>query len=463
MEFSGSHPNFDENNNYDEIEILKQLEAAVEIVNNGEILFNINQLEEAVLLALENEYPNQGLIIVNAVLEIAGYNSDFWQYKGTFLNMIEDYEDSYFAFEKSLELNPLDSEALYNFSSTLELLGFEEQAFDALQKANNLDNTNIEILLSLGAYYQKIEDWENATIFYEKVISLDNDVHEAWYELGFSYEVLDKLEKSLECYEKFLELEPDNYFGWYNSGIVQIRLGDFPKAIDHFEFSIVLNGDFPSAYFNLGIAQLSNEDYKAAIESFKFVLKSGDKDEAAEYYIGKSYFYMNKFRKAVTHFSRAIKIDDNYFEAYISRGKAYEKLGKLTQALEDFNKALMVSITETYHFTEEEQALLTKLPLKFEQIDYQKTIENIDTLINAEDFSSALTDINFAEQFFPDSVQLLLRKSLVHIEKGNFDEGLLSFKKALNLDTKLSQKINYAFAELEESTIFKQIFEDDKQ
>ncbi len=57
------------------------------------------------------------LFLTEAILNIYPSNSEFWQYQGILLNNKFEFADAYFAFEKSLALNPNDIETLIKQSN----------------------------------------------------------------------------------------------------------------------------------------------------------------------------------------------------------------------------------------------------------------------------------------------------------------------------------------------------------
>ncbi len=463
MNFSDefSEPIYDR---FDEEEVEKRIATALSIIEEGQIFSALNTLEETAQLCIEYDYPVEGLMIVDAVLKTITYNADFWLYKGTFNNSLGEFEEAYLALQKALELSPNDTEALINDAIAKEGLGMINEALSSLEFARDIEPTNVDVLLSLASLYEKIGENVQAVNILKQVTSIDSENSEAWYEMGYSLENLNRLDESILAYDKYIELEPESYYGWYNKGIVLIQKGDFKEAIEHFEFSIMLNSEFQSAYFNIGICYLTLEKYSDAIDSFAKAVKLDPNDETAWLYLGKSFYGENKINEALTALNKAIELDESFLEAYMNRGKIFEKLGKRTEALLDFNRVFLFLLAG------EEQDDLLDVE-KFEDILnfankpvkenlYLETLGKIDSLLLFSDNGKeALELISILEKKYPDDTQILLRKSLIYFEFGQYEKGITSFRNAVSKDKNLQQKLKKDFTGLLDSGLLREIIE----
>ncbi len=453
MEFYDEYEEFGENS---EEKIKERISKAAEFIESGDILLNLNYLEETVHICIDYDYPEEGLYIVNAVLETISYNAEFWSAKGVFHNSLGQLEEAQKAFETALELNPNDTETLINYAANRETIGDKEKALELLFNALEIEPTNIDALMGVAYVYEKSGEYENAIEHFRRVTELDEKYSEAWYELAFTLENLNRLEEAALAYQKYIDLEPESYFGWYNRGIVMLQMGNFKDAIDHFEFSTVLNKGFVSAFFNLGIANLTIGKYEDAAEAFIKAVEMNNEDEAAWYYLGKSYYGMKKYDKAIDAFDEALKLEGAYQEAYIDRGKAKEKSGDMQGALNDFNKALLVTVVEQTMDETIKAEGNEKNPM------FTGVLRGIDKELNDGNLTTALNLIGFFESLFPDEPEILLRKSLIYFEYGDLAQGLNSLKDALKKDKLLMQEFRGTLAALKESELLKKIIDNNK-
>ncbi len=435
-----------------EKDIEDRIKKAKEIIENGEILLNTNFLEDTLQLCAEYDYPEDGLYIVDNLLENLSLNSDLWELKGIFHNALGDFDKAKKAFEKSLELNPNDLETLINLSAAYENAGEYQEASKVLDSVIQNEPENTEALMALGMLHEKKGLFEKAIEYFKKVIEIDKDNSDAWYELGFTLENIGKYKEASEAYSNFINLEPESYYGWYNRGIVLLQLGKFEDAIEHFDIATALNKKFASAYFNLGITYLTIGKNFDAIEAFRNTLKLEKDDETAWYYLGKALLAEDKYDEAIKAFTETIKIEPTFQDAFISRGKAKEKIGDPYGALSDFNNALLITLTN-----------ITEGRKWFEKYDknnpFEVALQVIDEHLVQKNYSSALNMINIFEKVSPNSSQLALRRAIIFFKLGEFSKGLDVLKSALKNDKELLDKVKNALNALKDSELINKLMD----
>ncbi len=114
MSFSEDFLNNDGESVYDEAELKEKINICKEHIQNGTTISSLDFLEETIEMCVDYDYVDDGLLLVNEVLNIAPYNSEAWHFKGILLNNSFVFEDAYHCFEKALSLNPNDVETYIN-------------------------------------------------------------------------------------------------------------------------------------------------------------------------------------------------------------------------------------------------------------------------------------------------------------------------------------------------------------
>ncbi len=431
-------------------------------------------IEEALQICVENDYPREGLQLVDALLEIAPYNSEYWYHKGTFLNNIFKFEEAYDCLDKALSLNPNDSDILITKSIAADNLGLKSEAFSALEKALALDPNNDEALFNMAVFYERNSDFETAILFFLKTIEVDSEYAEAWYELGFCYDILGKNTEAIEAYNRFVELEPFAANGWYNRGIVLIKESDYSAAAQDFELAASLKDNFASAWYNAGVAYLTLKNYKKALKSFLNAAEIDTLDESVWYNIGFAYEMLDELKNAILAYDKAIEIDDGYFEAFLSRGYCYFAIDKKELAIKDLGNAFMLynptwetSKSKINNFSEELKNDLAESDSNiFETIELCKNLieqepANIDymlllseQLIMNENFSEAKEVLNNVLKINADTPKAIYLKAKVEFILGNILEALEALKVAFSLKPNLKAKFADDFPEINSSKLF---------
>lgn len=90
----------------DDKNIDDEIKRCKELVDAGGIFDIMEGAEEVLQLCGENGRFADGLYIVNFLLDVAPYNSEYWFKKGFFLSGLNKFEEAIECFNKSLSLNP---------------------------------------------------------------------------------------------------------------------------------------------------------------------------------------------------------------------------------------------------------------------------------------------------------------------------------------------------------------------
>ena len=67
-------------------DIDEEIDRCRKILDEGNIYQSVEAIEEIIQLCIENERYSSGLDILNRLLQISPYNSEYWLKKGTLLN-----------------------------------------------------------------------------------------------------------------------------------------------------------------------------------------------------------------------------------------------------------------------------------------------------------------------------------------------------------------------------------------
>ncbi len=451
----------------DDTEMKTKVDFCKEIIEDGTIISNLEVLEDTVHLCLEYGFFEDGLLIVNAILDVTSYNSEMWQFRGIFLNNNFEFEEAYFSFEKAMALNPIDSETLLNKAVAEENLGLFDDAYESLKQALQIEPNNEDTHYSLGGLCEKKGEFEKAVKYFERAIELDEEFAEAWYELGVCYDTIEQFDKSLYAYDKYLEIEPYNHIGWFNRGVCLIEMSEFEKAIDSYELALAIQEDFPSAWFNLGVSHLSLKNYPLAIAAFKKIVKDNPKDDTAWFNLGSAFEEMNKFTEAIDAFTMSIEVDNEYYEAFLSRGFCYKKLNQSEKALRDFDRAMSI----LGHFEKE-------FEFGFSETEFETATDKYKILTNLKpddfnawnilgelywksgEYENSLSAYNNCLRIQPGNANAYYGKAKVNFLLHNVEEAINILKLAFNIDPNTKQKFENDYPAVKVSKLFNKLIDE---
>ncbi len=266
-----------------------------------------------------------------------------WLKIGTTFLKAGIYSNAVDAFEKVLENEPNNVEALMGISLCHMAEGNPDAALPRLVRAKGIDIDNPEVLFQLGRVYHalgeekaaernlkraveldpnlkdattliariqakpKQEAVENSGLLYEKglqllengqaaeaeeplrkAVQLDPENALAWYSLAQAYfRQREKRRKALETFRKVVELVPNEKVSWSNIGVILSEQGRTKEATEAFRTALRIDPDYKIARRNLarlvgGIDDGVQSGVTEAVEFFGSLKAAGEALEQAE-------------------------------------------------------------------------------------------------------------------------------------------------------------------------------------
>jgi serine/threonine-protein kinase len=169
-------------------------------------------------------------------------------------------------FQKALEINPRDADAMIGIANTYEHMGRLKDAEENFTRAAALRPDYWDGYNNLGAFYNRQHRYAEAVTQYRRVI----------------------------------ELTPDNAAGYSNLGVTYLNIGDSKSLEDAeaaFRKSIALTPSY-AAYANLGALYLGQKRYPEAAEMTRKALEMNDKTWEVWDNLLQSYLWMGQVDNA---------------------------------------------------------------------------------------------------------------------------------------------------------------------
>ncbi|TAE75825.1 MAG: tetratricopeptide repeat protein [Bacteroidetes bacterium] len=223
------------------------------------------------------------------------------------------------------------------------------------------------------------------------------------------------------------------------------KINFFSVLMMFFMTNIVLFAQTEQEYFNTGNQHFKAQKYDDAIESYQKALKINPKFAKAAHNLGNIYYLLAESEEAMKYYNIAIKNEPNDAAPYISRGFLYLDLRKINQAEQDAQKSLKLkpdapdthfllgSIREIQNKKEDACKFWKMAAGKGHALASEavKNKCNSSTKIVEKEEKKKLKNPNSAKDFIKNGEQKL--------EKRDYQNALLDFEKAIQLDTKNGQ------------------------
>ncbi len=165
----------------------------------------------------------------------------------------EDFAGAIAAFEKVLEIDPDQPEALYNLGVAHENLGQIDQAVTFYKKAIELQTSAVEPYLALAAIHTANQQWPEAMAMLQEAEKLQPDDVSIVFDIGAVAMNAVDIPAAERAFQRVVELDDAHALGHYQLGMVYVNQGKSEEAIAQLEKYLELEPDGPQAATATGL------------------------------------------------------------------------------------------------------------------------------------------------------------------------------------------------------------------
>ena len=172
-------------------------------------------------------------------------------------------------FEKVIELDPKNPEALNNLSKAQFTAELYNGAIQSFLKLNKFYPNNPQILTDLGTSYAKLRQYEKAKVYLDQAIKLQPDYFIALTNMGNLLSDQGYFSEAVVCYEKAIAINSLYPEAWTNLGNALHELGMLKEAEEAHESALKINPNYAEAWSNIGNVLLDRKKADLANKSFQ--------------------------------------------------------------------------------------------------------------------------------------------------------------------------------------------------
>jgi tetratricopeptide (TPR) repeat protein len=252
-------------------------------------------------------------------------------------------------FQRALQLEPHDVDALSGMANAYERMGRLGEAETALKKAITLRPDYWDGYNSLGSYYDKHDRYAEAVAQYQKVIELTPDNAQAYSNMAAAYldmgdaKVLPQAEAALK---KSLELAP-SYAAYANLGNLYLSEARYADSAQMTEKALQINGKDYRIWSNLLQARAWQKQDDKADDARKHMLdrlleftRTQPQDAEAQSALAICYAEENQPEKALQGIGKALALTPDDGHVLADAGEVYLDLGDRGHALHYLQESL---------------------------------------------------------------------------------------------------------------------------
>ena len=157
-------------------------------------------------------------------------------------------------FQKILDDNPRDIDALYGLAVTQDKLGIVQESLDTFRKALSLAPNDADIIRDLGISFFKLGQITNASVYLDRALRINENDPDTILYLGRTFEARDDMPNALRLYKKLEEKHLDDQEVFYNLAMAYGKANQTGDSHYYFGLYFKKKGKPDSALFHFKAA-----------------------------------------------------------------------------------------------------------------------------------------------------------------------------------------------------------------
>ncbi len=268
-----------------------------------------------------------------------------------------------------------------------------DEAVKEFDKVLEVDSLNSIALYNRGLSFIYLEKYEDALRDLNVVVRLDSTNADAYNSRGLVNGFLDHPEKALTDFNSAIKHDSGFSMAYFNRGNIYMNMDNKDEALRDFNKSLSLDSSNPAVFFQRGNLFYSMNEYDKALKDFEKAVKMGYRNTRIYYNRGNAYYRTNNYKKAIKDYDEVLKANPKDIEALNNQAMAYEKIGYKNKA--DENRKILHKLTGNLKsfppvdslkyktFTAKDSSFSIELPEDWLCIE-KDTVDLIDMVISPE-------------------------------------------------------------------------------
>ena len=338
---------------------------------------------------------SEALIAIQKSLQLNPQDSEVHNNLGTILQKTGKLNDAEASYRKAIVLDPNLDLAHYNLANILKKTGKLNDAESCYRKVIVLKPDSTNALNNLGSTLEELGRLEEAEASYRKVITLKPDFANAHNNLGNILKGTKRLEEAETCYRQAITLKPDLVQAHNNLGSTLEELGRLEEAQSCYEKAIRLKPDYAESHNNLGNTLQYIGNLNRAESSYRKAIALKPELAEAYYNLGSILNFFSRFEEAEICYRQAITLKPDYADAHYNLGNLLSLLKKIDESLISYNNAYILKPDIDFLFgsllhTKMQLCIWGDLPQHLDELT--KKISNKENVISPFSLLSIIDD-----------------------------------------------------------------------
>ncbi|MBO8151527.1 MAG: glycosyltransferase [Candidatus Marinimicrobia bacterium] len=251
-----------------------------------------------------------------------------------------DYESALVVLEDFYRFNGGDLHMNLLLGEIHLEIGQDRESLNYFNKALQLEPGNSQALYGTGRVFYLRGDLNKSAEFIRRAIDEGLNKPEVYNDLGIVYSQAGKFFQAEQCFKKAMELKPDFGHAVVNLSSLYINVDRYDEALKLID-DYARDRDLPiDLLFNRGLALELKGMFDRAVKEFEGILARQRGNFNALYHKGYCYLNMGEIHKARECFQRCLKMDPDNEKLHTFMALTYAIEGKITEAIDIWKEFL---------------------------------------------------------------------------------------------------------------------------
>ncbi|MBI2942989.1 MAG: tetratricopeptide repeat protein [Candidatus Wallbacteria bacterium] len=314
-------------------------------------------------------------------------------------------------YRQILAVEPDHVQAHFQLGCILEQEGADDEASKCFRKVASLDPQHVEAHWKLARLSRKQADHPKALKYLQALKDLDAGNFLVPHEMGLCYHALGVPDKAILFLQAALRSQPDHLPSQLVLANIYLDGKAHPQAQELLDSVLAKHPRVPEAYLLLSRLHQATAKTPQALADLLQFQKIFPLDPRGCFEMGRLYCLQGDFELAERELSRALEMAPENLEIHSELARVYEQLGAK-------DKAIRLALLRCERFAAE--------PASFARLaDVYERFEMIPEAVEAATRAIALA---------PREADLFCKRARLQIQAGNYNEAVLDFQTARELD-----------------------------
>jgi tetratricopeptide (TPR) repeat protein len=255
------------------------------------------------------------------------------------------YDDAVSEYEKVLDLDSLNDQALEGLAKSHEAKGDLQEAILSYRRLRELKPDDQVITDKVIALYLRTGKPEKAAELAESTEFYSSDDPVAQKRLGVLYLSLEDYDRAESLFVQYLRSSPDDPQVHFLLGRIALDKEELEKAKIEFRAAASLEDSVPETWINLAWIYVRQDSIQKAIQVYRQALEKVNDKVGIWFLLGSTYAQDGQFDSALVMLEKASDKNPHDTRILFALGSAYERSGDFDRGVATFERLLRIDST----------------------------------------------------------------------------------------------------------------------